>query len=196
MVERLRDIGAEIAPDKRGQIRRVSFLVDNLKRPITDENVTCLAGITELEALWLSGNDQITDKAMVGLKRLANMRALDIANTNLSDAVFAVLKHWPLLTQLALPKGISAAGISQPPVPKALDDLSLELDKGAERGLKHLATLPKLRKLDIEGDLTDAGLEHLKKCHGLKELSAYLTKVTTKGVAKLQKALPEAEIYH
>ena len=44
--------------------------------------------------------------------------------------------------------------------------------------------------------MTDAGLGHLKDLVYLKELSLIETKVTDKGVADLQKALPRARIVH
>ena len=64
-------------------------------------------------------------------------------------------------------------------------------------GLVHLKNLPLLDYLDLRRNkITDAGLVHLEGLHNLKHLDLRRTGVTTLGVAKLRKALPDAEIVH
>lgn len=61
-----------------------------------------------------------------------------------------------------------------------------------DAGLVHLKQLPKLRALglvDLKG-ITDKGLVHVKGMKNLETLNLVGTKVTDKGVADLQKALP------
>ena len=62
-----------------------------------------------------------------------------------------------------------------------------------DAGLVHLKQIPKLRALglvDLKG-ITDKGLIHVKAMKKLETLNLVGTKVTDKGVADLQKALPK-----
>ncbi len=67
-----------------------------------------------------------------------------------------------------------------------------------DTGLKELAGLKGLRELDLLEckQVTDAGLKELEGLKDLQELTLAGTKVTTAGVAKLQKALPNTKIIH
>jgi len=57
------------------------------------------------------------------------------------------------------------------------------------------AELKQLQELEVaDGDVTDAGLEHLKHLTQLKELDLCYTVFTKQGIADLQKALPNCKI--
>jgi len=59
-----------------------------------------------------------------------------------------------------------------------------------------LSKLPQLYTIDLEGTrITDAGLESLSTCRGLRMINVTESYATRIGVAKLQKAIPAAEIY-
>ena len=59
-----------------------------------------------------------------------------------------------------------------------------------------LASIASLQGLDLSStQTTDAGLEHLKGLTNLEFVLLYKTNVTDEGVKKLQKALPNCEIY-
>jgi hypothetical protein len=64
-----------------------------------------------------------------------------------------------------------------------------------DAGLEHLKRLGQLQLLYIgHTQVTDAGLEHLKGLSQLKQLSLGGTKVTKSGIKKLQQALPHCVI--
>ena len=64
-----------------------------------------------------------------------------------------------------------------------------------DAGLKEVAKLEKLTYLNLnETQITDAGLEEVAKMKQLQELTLTSTKVTKAGVAQFQKALPKCEI--
>ncbi len=78
---------------------------------------------------------------------------------------------------------------------KHLERLRLDETQITDAGLIHLTRLPKLHTLNICYDkITDAGLVHLAKLPNLQELYIQKTQVTPAGTAKLQQALPEADI--
>lgn len=59
----------------------------------------------------------------------------------------------------------------------------------------HLASLPELRVLQLDGtQVTDKGLTYLLELHSLEELYLHETSVTVKGVADLQRELPNCTI--
>jgi hypothetical protein len=65
-----------------------------------------------------------------------------------------------------------------------------------EQGMSHLHPLP-LQGLHLSNtSLTDAGLARLTGCKQLREVQAYMTKVTAAGVADFKAALPQCSILH
>jgi internalin A len=76
--------------------------------------------------------------------------------------------------------------------------LSLRRTQVTDAGLVRLKGLARIiHSLDLSGtQVTNAGLGHLKDLVYLKEVSLIETKVTDKGIADLQKALPRARIAH
>ncbi len=65
-------------------------------------------------------------------------------------------------------------------------------------GLKHLAGLASLQRLDLSGlqSVADDGVKHLQGLTTMKWLDLSGTAVTDEGINKLQQALPECEIVH
>ena len=75
--------------------------------------------------------------------------------------------------------------------------ISVPCSKVTDAGLKELAGLKHLHKLDLfNTKVTDAGLKELAGLKSLRELRLIATKVTAAGVAELQKNLPACEIEH
>ncbi len=65
-----------------------------------------------------------------------------------------------------------------------------------DSGLEHLKGLTSLQELQLDSTkVTDTGLEHLKSLKSLHYLHLDSTNVTDEGVKKLQKALPNCEIF-
>jgi hypothetical protein len=78
-----------------------------------------------------------------------------------------------------------------------LRDLRLErCPKLTGTGLKHLATLPVLRQLALDGTpLDDTAVPSLKLLSSVRILNLKNTKLTAAGIAELQKALPKCAIF-
>jgi hypothetical protein len=101
---------------------------------VTDANLECLRGLTQLEELYLEGA-KVTDAGLKHLKGLTHLQVLDLSGTDVSDAGMERLKG---LTQLQV--------------------LDLSDTKVTDVGLEHLKELTQLRELDLwRTEVTDAG---------------------------------------
>jgi hypothetical protein len=146
---------------------------DWLGRLLGDRAVVHVNGVT-----WSplrGGNPAAFDgAALVHLAGLTNLRKLSLYNTSVTDAG---LKHLEGLTNLR--------------------ELYLSGTRVTDGGLERLEGLTNLRELYLSGTrVTDAGLERLEGLSNLQWLYLEGTKVTNEGVAKLQKALPNCEIFY
>jgi internalin A len=111
------------------------------------------------------------DAAMAPIGRLTRLRVLNLRNTPLSDEDLATFKRL-----------------------SSLYYLDLQSTKVTDAGMVHIKGLPSLRVLSLRGTrVSDAGLVHLK---GLTSLEVLIvgTQVTDAGVNGLKRALPSLRI--
>lgn len=75
--------------------------------------------------------------------------------------------------------------------------LNLDTTQISDEGMQHLKRFHALEWLNLNStQVTDAGLEQLKDLRGLKELNLTQTRVTDAGVKRLKQALPNCDIRH
>jgi hypothetical protein len=81
---------------------------------------------------------------------------------------------------------------------RGLRTLFLNGKRVTDEGLRAVAGLPQVTDLYLVGDtFTDAGLRHLEAMRGLRVLClACCPNVTSEGVARFRKALPDCVISH
>ncbi len=110
-------------------------------RAITDAGLAHVAGRVQLQKLVMSGCGGISDAGLDPLRRLADLRVLDIGLTGVTDAGLARLRMLDRLEYLYL---AGLAGVT-------------------DAGLAHLSELTGLRGLDLRGcvGVTVAGVEAL-----------------------------------
>ena len=111
-----------------------------------------------------------------GLKELTGLKELHTLDLRLTKVKDAGLKHLARL--------------------KNLQSLNLSHTAVTDAGLKELGGITNLQSLDltvVEGP-TDAGLKELAGLKNLRVLDLEYAKVTTTGIAELQKALPRLRI--
>jgi Leucine-rich repeat (LRR) protein len=118
------------------QLRRVQLV----HQPFTDAGIAHLAGLKNLEELWLDLNDKLGDGALAVAGGLPKLRVLRFYQAPLTDAGIARL-----------------AGLTE------LEELQLGHAHIGDDALKTIGTFRKLQTLDLQYTrVTDAGLLHLK----------------------------------
>lgn len=153
------EIRGELCPYLR-QIPEVS-LVDV---PISDEDLSHLAGAAEIRCLSIDGSS-ISDAGFRHLGNLNGLETLSIQSAAISGTGLADLKDLKTLTSLDLGgTAVDDEGLAHlPPLP-GLTFLSLRGTKITAKGLGHLKRLPNLRQLDL-GDciIGNEALEPLRE---------------------------------
>ena len=117
--------------------------------------------------------DKTTDAHLHLLAPIAEqLRWLNLARTDVSDAGLGILERFHNLTRL-----------------------HLENSRIGDAGLKHLRNLTNLEYLNLYGtNVGDAGLEELTNLTKLKKIFLWNTKVSPNGIQRLRERLPELDI--
>jgi Leucine-rich repeat (LRR) protein len=183
----------------------------NLKRlnvrgtRIFDGTLAIVSGLTQLEALDIAYT-QVTDNGLDGLVPLTKLRELSIGRSKLNKNALEVLRLLPTLEYLDLggPHPGSGGYRAKPgtpmpeEVPRAISELKqlrvlkLSYSEINAEGLRILDTLDQVEKLSLTGSshVDDRSMAELAKWKSLKYLDVQGTKVTSEGVAVLEKAKP------
>ena len=181
-------------------LRELKFLYLDGTFDFTGRGLKHLQGLSNLEHLDLSST-AVTDKELVHLAALTGLRRLRlVAERNLTGSGFPHLKQINLEELLLGGCGIVGdKGIAQLAGHPTLRVLDLNGTQVSDIGLKHLASIPTLESLELrDTPISDEGLRHL---YGLEQMQTVDLRnngerLTAKGVAALQKALPDCVIEH
>jgi hypothetical protein len=120
------------------------------------------------------GPNQFDDEDMEHIADLPNLRCLNVASTEVTDAGLCHLGELRHLRRLCLADcNITDDGLTNLQKTASLEDLSLANTR-----------------------ITDDGLGHLKRLTNLRYLGLQSTSVTTGGVKELQEALPKCFVSH
>ena len=145
-------------------------------------NIT-ISGLNTLSALGdlenLSVHDVHQDDGgldISGLKKLRNLRIIMRSQTTRVDKEFETTCDTFRDSDLACLSGLTN-----------IEDLSLIGPGIGDGGFKHLASLTKLKHVQITGstDLTDEGLHHLADMHRIDSLTIDNSRITQRGLAHL-----------
>jgi Leucine-rich repeat (LRR) protein len=187
---------------------------------ITDEGLAHLKGLNNLEKLDLSLSLPITDLGLEKIKELSQLRELELHRTSITDSgmkYLGDLKKLELLTlsdtqvgdhglkQLQCLTKLQELRIGMPNKAVITDDGVKILDAFpqlqdlsiccTESALPHFACFNNLRYLELHGEqITDNGLESLKKLSHLKSLRLIDTKISSEGFQILQNSLPKVSL--
>jgi hypothetical protein len=179
--------------------------------PFGSAGLSHLAGLTNLEELWLDCNAGYDDAALVPVANLKKLRVLRFYTAPVTDAGLAKIRGLTQLEELQLGKSeVSDAGLRIIGGFTKLKTLDLQHTQITDLGLAHLKPLARLQWLCLDGtavssrglatlaDMTDmrwlflentavddAGLEHLQKMSALKNLYLSETRVTDAGIRSL-----------
>ncbi len=139
---------------------------------IPEDAFVHLGKLTNLESLSLGGyGTEIHDTALEHIKKLHNLKQLDLSRTKITDSGMVHLQQLHRLEQLSLREVAIDGGISR------------------------LGQLPNLRELDLYSTLvTDASLIPLYGLPNVRRISLENTFVTEDGVNQLRMHLPDASV--
>ena len=156
-----------------GNLKQLVTLNIPTNSGIDDTGLAHIAGLKNLQELYLHNNPQLTDDGIKHLQGMHQLTELTLANTGISDAGMKYLSEMKDLEKLHL----------------------ANCQRLSDAGFEHLANLKKLKSLQLFlTPITDAGLKHLYGLKKLEMLDLRDTKVTPKGIAALQKALPNCKL--
>jgi hypothetical protein len=140
----------------------------------TDEGLWNLAGLRDLEVLFVWDAKQITDAGVGHLAGLHKLKDLHFSNGQLGDASLAVFGRLPVLRHLSLQgNSFSDDGLKHLAGLKQLRSLWVGMNRRpfTDAGTRHLAGLTALEQLDLQGarlgDATVAALKNLKQLRTL-----------------------------
>ncbi len=164
----------------------------------SDEGLAHVAGLSELEKVYIWDGIIVTDVGVAHLAALPNLTYIHLDNSAVTDQSLELLSHLPGLKGISMQGGaFTDQGLEHLAGMTQLE--SLWIGQGethiTDNGLMHLTGLDNLRELDLQGtEITDVGLLHL---HGLKNLTnLYVsgTGVTDEGVAAIREAIPGLDV--
>ena len=135
---------------------------------------------------------QVADADLGYLRRLPQLRVLDLGYTSVTDAGLEHLKSLAQLEQLVLSHTrVRDTGLAHLNGLTQLQRLYLAATRVTGAGLEHLRGLSQLQALDLSGTgVTDAGLKHLEGLSQLEILYVSDTGVTDAGLAHLKAKRP------
>lgn len=186
---------------------------------ITGSGFASLGAMKGLESINLHSSPA-SDAGLAAIGKLTSLRRLEIVHTQVTDAGLAQLATLTNLRQLHI-HGPEATAKGLPFLSKLAELYELDLydHSASNESLAAIAALPKLRMLRFYGGdaddaglksiaglatleeivfsspkITDASIETLSGLKRLRSIQLSGTKITAAGKAKLQAALPRAEI--
>lgn len=158
-----------------------------------DADFQSLKKAAQVGAVEVFDATKCTEKGLVALKELPNLRRLVLSSSNLTAARVTVIGQCGELRELRLPAaGLSdgeLAGLKPLALLEALD-LS-DNPQVTDKGMATVKTLDRLRALYLNKTaITDKGLAELKGLDGLRTLYVSGTKVTADAADKFADDMP------
>lgn len=153
---------------------------------ISSEGLAAISELTLLESLSLP--TQIDDEGFSHLKKLTNVRALDLRDSSITDKGLQHLSNWDSLDSLTLPhNGVTGSGLAALANARELKSLDLRQTSVTNEGMAGVGRLTQLTKLQLPRHLGDAGLSHLTTLEQLEDLELEKTSITDQGIKSLTK---------
>ena len=195
--------------DKIKALKGQTVLTDNTIRTITFTDGSDLnAGMfdlfakqADLEVLQVANYRELTDDTVAKLTGLKKLKTLSLTNGGISDAAIkTIVEAFPNLVSLDVSSNsrLTDAATAEIAKLKQLEILGLLFCDFSEFGILNLATLPKLRALDIRGNMKigNGGMSALAMFPALRSLKHRSPSVSDEGLRTLTgaKALDNLEI--
>lgn len=162
-----------------------------------DKALSVLSGNVKIRNLYLR-YAKVTD---AGMQVLADCRSLEYINMHFTDIGTEsqkVISRLPKLQELhqGPAPGINDEGLLFLGQCQTLESLHLDSTSITDAGIAHLSGLSRLWDLHIMNtSVSDAAIPALSLLKSLRVLMAQGSKISERGAAELQKALPGLEVY-
>lgn len=163
---------------------------------VGEKELEALEKCKALESLTMFGSHALTDKALVHLKPLKNLKNLHISYSGVHAITGAGLVHFKGLDELrvlslAVLEKLEDRHLGHLKDLAKLEHLDLQACKGlTDAAMTHVRQLDKLQILNIsQTQITDAGIAHLKEHKSLKQILVDGSKVTEEGMIELTKSV-------
>jgi Leucine-rich repeat (LRR) protein len=172
-----------------------------------------------IPGLDLSDHWELADKGFSHFDNLTVLRFLDISRTRLTDASMPVVHSLTCLTILMLPPKVTDQGLAAVQGLSQLTELTLDRSEVSSAGLKSLAAfshlgsldisdtmlrdsdlaelrnLPRLRRIVLNGLITDAGAVQLAQIQTLEEIDLSQSQIGDQGIPALA-GLPHLRVLY
>src|SRR5262249_18800904 len=138
---------------------------------VIDADMKGLSEIKSLTSISLQSRTLITHQGLRELRRLPEMRQLNLEDTKTTDEELAELAGFPRLEVLNLRKTkVTDAGLGHLKKCKSIQSLDLDDTAITDKGLRELAAFANLRVLRLPQGATQAGLLAISANVELEEL--------------------------
>jgi Leucine-rich repeat (LRR) protein len=156
-------------------------------RSVKDAGLAHLAGLTALKRLDLNGH-AITDEGLKHLGKLVNLEWLDLQSWGaMKGSGFRHLANLKKLKTLRVSGGLDDSAFAGLKGLDALESLEFSGRELLGTGLANLKALPNLKRLKLASSgINDAGMSGFKSLAGLEELDLSGAKITGPGLANLK----------
>ena len=148
---------------------------------------------TDLELLHVANYRELSDTAVAKLTNLKKLKTLNLINGGISDAAIkTIAEAFPNLTALDVSSSSRLTDAAAKDIAKLeqLERLTLIFCDFSEFGILSLAALPKLRAVDIRGNMKvgDGGLSALAMLPALRSLQHRSPSISDAGIRSLTEA--------
>ncbi|WP_088253193.1 leucine-rich repeat domain-containing protein [Fimbriiglobus ruber] len=168
-----------------------------IAKEITDGGLKELVKFQNLQSLDVFGRN-ITDVGAKEITRLKNLERLDLSCAKVTAVGLKELAKLQSITRLSLSQmDVTEEMLKEVAEFKNLTRFGLSFNESEVTiaGMKHIAKLEKLEKLDFFNvNVSDAGARKLGPLKNLKDLDFLNTKVTKAGAEELHKLLPKCDV--
>ena len=185
----LKEIGGKWIFTPTGTLK--SIAVDSSR--MTEEAIKTFGNQADLETLQIVNYRELRDPMLDALKGLTKLKSLSLVNSGITDtAVKTIAEAFPNLTALDLSKNtvLTDESLKSIATLKELETLTIFYCGFSEFGMMDVASLPKLRTVDIRGNMAigNTGLGFLAKMPTLRSLKHRSPAVDDYGMETLTEA--------
>jgi len=183
-IDRITGLNGQYTLTPENTIRTIVF---NDGSNLNAEAFELFAQQSDLEMLRIINYRELTDADVAALSGLTNLRTLALTNGGISDAaVRTIAESFPELVNLNLSSNsrLTDAAAREIARLRYLETLDLLFCDFGDFGMMHIASLPRLRVLDIRGNMTigNGGLRTLTRLPALRALRHRSSAVTDDGM--------------